>query len=366
MQPIDASAAQNAILYPGYNQKVKQYELQRQDALTQATFNKEAAQAEAERARGGYYTSRSEQERNRFKLDPKSGMMFDTYSGQIVQAPKTLPGKIQELVDAGFSNDDAHRIAVGEKPDQTFEITPEAGKRIGLAPDANGKYRIPASSLGSIYRTDNPVQPVQKPQVTPEMRAAATAVGADPNDPDSWTAQQAGSILDRVKPLRAEREPSAADQRYQDQTKIRQLANRVISDAKNGGSTDATLYDDAIRNARTFYQNDPDIDTYREDVISRIQSLKRGGLNTDVVQNRANRGAGNADWAARLQGAKSQASTTSYATQPSGRPAAPVMQANSLQDVIAKAPAGVHKLRNGSVLEKRADGTVFLDGKAVR
>ena len=289
-------------------------------------------------------------------------MMYDTYSGQIVQAPKTLPGKIQELVDAGFSNDDAHRIAVGEKPDQTFEITPDAGKRIGLAPDANGKYRIPASSLGSIYRTDNPVP---KSQATPEMRAAATAVGADPNDPDSWTAQQAGSILDRVKPPRAEREPSASEQRYQDQAKIRQLANRVIHDAKSGGSSDATLHDDAIRNTRMFYQNDPDIDANREEVIDRIQSLKRSALGTTAVEERVNRGAGRADWAARLQG-KPQSGTTTNATQQPRGIAAPVMQANSLQDVIAKAPAGVHKLRNGSVLEKRSDGTVLLDGKAVQ
>ncbi|MGH9592928.1 MAG: hypothetical protein ACRD5L_07535, partial [Bryobacteraceae bacterium] len=45
---------------------------------------------------------------------------------------------------------------------------------------------------------------------------------------------------------------------------------------------------------------------------------------------------------------------------------AAIVPAGSLQDAIAKAPVGVHTLRNGSTLEKRADGTVLLNGKQVQ
>jgi hypothetical protein len=221
-----------------------------------------------------------------------------------------------------------------------------------------------------------------KSTISAEQRVAAIAVGADPNSPDDWTPQQANDILNRVKPPREQREPSPAQQRYQEQQTIRQLTNRVISDAKDGGSQDDSLYDDAMRNVRNFYQNDPEIDAYREDVISRLQSLKRGGLNADLVQNRVSSAAGKTDWMKRLQGG----GPTNQPTKPpstasrlgqqiaksvngqaaSGQAKPPIVQASSLQEVIAKAPLGKHLLRNGSTLEKRLDGRVLLDGKVVQ
>jgi hypothetical protein len=383
--------AANMLIHPKWSQQQAAYENMLADAEAQ---QKEAVEAE----RGEAYSAQKEAQAESYGLNKEARRAATDerkYAAQQrVHDALIKSGAVQmnpgDSVPQGWARltDPSDPTAVWAKrspiinlPDNANILAKFPGSKAGdpvAAPEMDGALKAIWNEQLEKTKADNKPE---KGLVTPDQRAAAIAIGADPDNPDAWSAQQAGTILDRIRPPREPREPSPTQQRYQEQQTIRQLTNRVVSDAKAGGSQDDSLYDDAMRNVRNFYQNDPEIDAYREDVISRLQSLKRGGLNTDVVQNRVSSAAGKTDWMKRLQGgtANQPAKPPSAASRlgqqiakrvrgqgVSGQTKPPIVQANSLQEVIAKAPAGTHLLRNGSTLEKRPDGRVLLDGKVVQ
>lgn len=107
--PIDISKATENIEHPGYAQQLEAWRsriapLQEEVGIESQKVGAEqasrklaseeqlkAAQAQASMQHGQYWLSRSEQERNQWKLDPKSGILFNTIDGRKVepsQSPK--------------------------------------------------------------------------------------------------------------------------------------------------------------------------------------------------------------------------------------------------------------------------------------
>lgn len=107
--PIDISKATENIEHPGYAQQLESWRsriapLQAEVGIEGQKVGAEqasrklaseeqlkAAQAEAAMQHGAYWLSRSEQERNQWKMDPKTGILFNTITGKKVepsQSPK--------------------------------------------------------------------------------------------------------------------------------------------------------------------------------------------------------------------------------------------------------------------------------------
>lgn len=125
--PIDIGAATEGILHPGYSQDLEawrsrvaplqaaaQLEGQRNTAdLAYAKEQRELdianrketsetalrqSQAEAAKQHGAYWQSRSEQERNQWKIDPKTGSLYNTVTHQVIDRAKTPEDRYKDAM----------------------------------------------------------------------------------------------------------------------------------------------------------------------------------------------------------------------------------------------------------------------------
>lgn len=132
-QPINAGPAEENILYPGYATKLAEFQSRMAPAeqqveilgqqvgaqygsmKAQSEAQLKAAQAQAAMAHGEYWLSRSEQERNQWRIDPKTGQLYNTISGQVAQKPPTPQDRYQTAIALHATPDEARYFALNGK-----------------------------------------------------------------------------------------------------------------------------------------------------------------------------------------------------------------------------------------------------------
>lgn len=146
-RPIDVRDATEGILHPGYAEKVAEWQ-SRVGPLQQAAelagkqttaaiagqkvnsqTQLQTAQAEAARQHGAYWASRSEQERNQWKVDPKSGTLYNTITGAVSAKPATPKDRYDTAV------------ALHATPEQATEYA-LSGKITGAAPRNTNEWQV--------------------------------------------------------------------------------------------------------------------------------------------------------------------------------------------------------------------------------
>lgn len=126
-RPIDAQAVGENILAPGYKSKLESWrsrvvpaqaklELEtqrageaRKGAESTAKTVELQAQTKMEQQHGDYWENRGNQERNQWKIDPKSGQLFNTITGQVTARPPTVQDRQKTAKSLGF-NDESSRV----------------------------------------------------------------------------------------------------------------------------------------------------------------------------------------------------------------------------------------------------------------
>lgn len=141
--PIDIQSMGNNILAPGYQSKLEswrsrvapaQAELelagQQQTAQQKADENKariaqQEAQTKMESQHGAYWQSRSEQERNQWKIDPKTGSLYNTITGAVSSRPPTTQDRYDTAIALKATPDEAKYYALnGKLPAPAKEAAP--------------------------------------------------------------------------------------------------------------------------------------------------------------------------------------------------------------------------------------------------
>jgi hypothetical protein len=125
--PIDLNELSQNILAPGYGQKLAEWKsrvapLQQaaetetarnqawwKNAATKAGIDQKAAEAEMQRQHGKYFENRSEMEQNQWKIDPRTGGVYNTITGERKTPPQTPQDRVALAKSLGF-DDDAARV----------------------------------------------------------------------------------------------------------------------------------------------------------------------------------------------------------------------------------------------------------------
>ena len=166
-RPMDVSGAENAIKYPGYQRRKTEYDsskdqlqrqvdLERQDEELSRRRDLETAQADSYRKHGQYWEDKGQQEKNRFKIDPKTGAMFDTYTGQTTQLPQSTMDKFNEAKSLGANDNEAREYALQLKHSGGGPAEYKPGH--GYADPETGQVTIPVPSPDKPTRLQ-PVSP---------------------------------------------------------------------------------------------------------------------------------------------------------------------------------------------------------------
>jgi hypothetical protein len=171
-RPVDASPAVEGIMGGGkYQHDLAQYRANvagaqaQSDAATategqwwknrQLASQEELHEAQAEQAQehGAYWRHRAEMEQNQWKVDPKTGSLFNTVTGEVHQRAASVADRIKDLQSAGYTPEEAKIVASGghlaaEKPVAPPKqrnlvnvapghtvFDPETGKSVYTAPD---------------------------------------------------------------------------------------------------------------------------------------------------------------------------------------------------------------------------------------
>ena len=183
--PIDIQKSTEGILHPGYAGKLAEWqsrvgklekiaELTGQQAGAGYASQKAQSEAELKRAQaqaamqhGQYWLSRSEQERNQWKIDPKTGTMFNTVTGAVSRAPQTPKDRYKAAIDLGATEPEARYYALNSKMPTPATHAPRAVTTDELGLIANG-WKHP-----------------DHPEITPEMAKKAITDAKDraPRDP---------------------------------------------------------------------------------------------------------------------------------------------------------------------------------------
>lgn len=132
-RPIDIDAATENILHPGYKTKLEEWQnrvipaqqqadilgqqvsAERASAIAQSQEQLRQAQAVAAMQHGAYWQSRSEQERNQWKIDPKSGQLYNTITGAVSAKPPTAKDRFDTALALGATKDEAKQYALSGK-----------------------------------------------------------------------------------------------------------------------------------------------------------------------------------------------------------------------------------------------------------
>lgn len=126
-RPIDISSATENILHPGYKTKLEEWQnkvipaqqqaeilgqqlsSQRASEIAQSQEQLRQAQSIQAMQHGAYWQNRSEQERNQWKIDPKSGNLYNTINAQVVPKAQTAVERGQ-IYDALGGKDAKERL----------------------------------------------------------------------------------------------------------------------------------------------------------------------------------------------------------------------------------------------------------------
>lgn len=154
-RPINISDATENILHPGYKTKLEEWQsrvvpaqqqadilgqqvkAERESNLAQSQERLRAAQALQAMQHGAYWQSRSEQERNQWKIDPKTGNLYNTIDGRVVNKAPTAKDRYETAIALGATKDEAKQYALAGKITTTAPHAP-AITAAALAMRANG------------------------------------------------------------------------------------------------------------------------------------------------------------------------------------------------------------------------------------
>lgn len=109
---------------------------------------------------------------------------------------------------------------------------------------------------------------------------AVKSAGGNPMDPDSVTPDVAGRAVDRLKPPREPRAPSAGELNRQKKQSVIRGAQQVLRDLKGVDPNDVNRYDYAEKNVRDLnnYAGNQDVDDNREEIAQQLQAWKTKAL----------------------------------------------------------------------------------------
>lgn len=229
--PIDIAKTNEAIMYPGYQDKLAQWqsrvipaekiaELEGQKAAAgwkgqqiQSEAQLKQAQVYQAMQHGQYWLSRSEQERNQWKIDPKSGELINTVNGSRVPPAQTEQDRYQIAMAMKATPDEARYYALNKSL---------SGYGSTLANDAAAKQ----PTMPSLYLQAAHGDPAKAIQLYEQAQAARRA--QKERDPyiDLMKAAQLDKLhndeLDRVANTKITQESRI---REQEKNEINQLLN---------------------------------------------------------------------------------------------------------------------------------------------
>lgn len=147
-RPIDIAKVQDNLLAPGYQSKLESWrsrvapaqaelelESQRVGAQQSAAENaakiaQQGAETKMQQQHGAYWQSRSEQERNQWKIDPKTGSLYNTITGAVSAKPPTPKDRYDTAVALGATPEEAKfyslngKVPLPEKPPAEKNMNP--------------------------------------------------------------------------------------------------------------------------------------------------------------------------------------------------------------------------------------------------
>lgn len=155
----------------------------------------------------------------------------------------------------------ARRLEQAKSPDELAAIWTERAEKTGLIAEKKAEGQVkgkgPPFVRGQVVQTKEGT----RWGMPPMMRGGKVVSEGTLSDP----------IAQRPDPRpRAPREESASDKRFERDTKVKSIVNRLLSE-DSARSPETTL-----RNVQQYYQNDPDVQQYRAEIISALQGLMRG------------------------------------------------------------------------------------------
>jgi len=144
--PIDINKATEPLLYPGYDSKLaawqsrvipleKAAEISGQQVMAQYAGQKaqsevalRQAQTQAAIDHGTYWLKRSDQEKNQWKIDPSTGGLWNTITGQRTEAPSTPEGRNAAAIALGASPAEARYYAFNKKMPEPAKAVSTTGQ----------------------------------------------------------------------------------------------------------------------------------------------------------------------------------------------------------------------------------------------
>jgi hypothetical protein len=176
----------NSLIHPQYAEQLRNYEAERTDLENKLANERVEAQIQAEKQHGQYWEDRGNQERNHFKLDPRTGAVIDMQTGEITQPPKTLQEKIQELKNVGFTDEQSRLIATGQKLSQMMPLPDALADNLQLPHGTE----LPTEHIDALISAAN--RPAPNPT---EASLALTANDPTVSEPERAAARAALALL---------------------------------------------------------------------------------------------------------------------------------------------------------------------------
>lgn len=193
--PIDVAAMREDVLHPGYNQSLEQWQsrvtpLQAQaeiEGQKQSAWWKNTqlqAQADYMKAHGEYFRHRAEMEQNQWKIDPKTGTLFNTITGERSSPPQTPKDRYDLAKSLNTPEDEAQFYALNgslqgygstlspDKPDKPT-IVP-AGATV-MNPDGTPGYNNPREFAPQKDTSANSFRTIESTKDTRLLQAEGAA-----------------------------------------------------------------------------------------------------------------------------------------------------------------------------------------------
>lgn len=261
---IIAPALGDRIQYGDYPEQMREYKQDIERRKIQADLDYKAQQANELRTRANANIGREAlfgaQQMKALREDPLMEVnpgysIYNRNSGKFEATAPPLPKQASEYI----------------------EVTPEVGKRFGVMPDSENKYRVPTGAAGNLFSG------VARGMAPPDkslagyrqafLAAGKTEEEADDLAAEAYMAERKANVAAKQASAAASNARAAnagtAGASRQDRNvaaEVKRLADRIQADETTG------LIDNAIRNAEKFYE-DMDPET-RQRVVDELKGRK--------------------------------------------------------------------------------------------
>lgn len=196
--PVNIAAVQDAIEHPGYAEKLEEWRSRVIPAQTKAEIESKRFGAQVEQQKlanetalkgaeavqnlqkGEYWLKRSEQERNQWKIDPKTGTMYNTINGQSVAKAPTAKDRYDIAIALHATPEEALQYSLNGKlteagahnPNQ-YDLYLKANNNDPRAAlSAMNQDKIAQSKALRDSRTDPEYQDLRKQKLVEDMSRA--------------------------------------------------------------------------------------------------------------------------------------------------------------------------------------------------